>query len=471
MKRLFTLLLAAVMVASMCACGAGNQPGNSVPETTVEQTEPAGTTGQTEPTNNSEPSQPITPEDCQHELETVDTQFATCTEPGHIISVCTLCGEEFTAVTDALGHNFEDASCTKAKTCTACGVTEGNALGHDYVSGQCRRCGDKLPEEIPTGCSHDYKVSEQKAPTCTAAGSISYKCSKCSHLYTETVVANGHKYTDATCEQTKTCSVCGSTSGSALGHSYTDGKCSRCGAADPSVPTEVTYTVKIRSDKGTLIEGVTVTIYTSGTSPAATGRTNSSGVATMTLLSHSSYRIVLSDVPSGYSAKESYTYTSTRANINLTTLSQTTPNDHSKGNYKVGGTMGEFTLTDTDGNSYTLSKLLKEKKLVILNFWYVNCAPCKAEFPYLEAIHKNYSDSVQLLTMSHWDTEASIVELRQQMGVTFPMIRENIGFKEGFGMTMYPTTVFIDRTGKILKIDVGGYKSEQELIDIIERYL
>jgi thioredoxin-related protein len=63
------------------------------------------------------------------------------------------------------------------------------------------------------------------------------------------------------------------------------------------------------------------------------------------------------------------------------------------------------------------------------------------------------------------------VELRQQMGVTFPMIRENIGFKEGFGMTMYPTTVFIDRTGKILKIDVGGYKSEQELIDIIERYL
>lgn len=459
------------MAISMCACMADDQPGSSIPETTAGQTEPIGTTGQTEPTNNSEPSQPSMPEDCEHELETVDTQAATCTEPGHIISVCTLCGEEFTAGLDALGHSFEDATCTKAKTCTVCGVTEGNALGHSYVSSTCQRCGDKLPDEIPTGCSHDYKVSNQKAPTCTAAGSISYKCSKCSHLYTETIAANGHKYADATCEQAKTCSVCDATSGSALGHSYADGKCSRCGAADPSVPIEVTYTVKIRSDKGDLIEGVTVSIYTTSTSPAAIGKTNSKGVATMTLMSHSSYKIVLSDVPSGYSAKESYTYTSTRANINLTSVSQTTPTDHSKGNYKVGSTMGEFTLTDTDGNSYTLSKLLKEKKLVILNFWFVNCAPCKAEFPYLEAIHKNYSDDVQLLTMSHFDTEASIVELRQQMGVTFPMIREDIGFREGFGLKAYPTTVFIDRTGKILKIDVGGYKSEQELIDIIERYL
>ena len=133
--------------------------------------------------------------------------------------------------------------------------------------------------------------------------------------------------------------------------------------------------------------------------------------------------------------------------------------------------MGDFTLTDTDGNSYTLSELLKEKDLVILNFWYVACAPCKAEFPYLEAIHNNYADNVQLLTMSHWDSEDSIKELRQQMGVTFPMIKEDIGFKEGFGLSMYPTTVYIDRSGNILKIDVGGYKSEQELVNIIEGFL
>lgn len=460
------------MVVSMCACGADNQPGNSVPETTAGQTEPSGTIGQTEPTNNSEPSQPTTPEDCQHELETVDTQFATCTEPGHIISVCTLCGEEFSAVTDALGHNFEDASCTKAKTCTACGVTVGNALGHNYVSGSCNRCGDKLPEELPDGCPHNYKVSAQKAPTCTQSGSISYKCAQCYHVYTENIAANGHKYADATCEQAKTCSVCGVTEGNALGHNYADGKCSRCGAADPSVPAEITYTVTVRSDKGALIEGVTVAVYNGGATPAATATTNSKGVATMKIMSADRYTVKLTKIPSGYAAtKESYTSSYPRSNITLTTLSQTTPTDHSKGNYKVGSTMGEFTLTDTDGNSYTLSKLLKEKKLVILNFWYVNCSPCKAEFPYLEAIHKNYSDDVQLLTMSHFDTVDKIVELRQQMGVTFPMIREDIGFREGFGMTMYPTTVFIDSTGKIVKIDVGGYKSEQELINIIERYL
>ena len=471
MKRLFAFLLAAVMVMSMCACAAAGDPEISVPETSAGQTDPTETTGQTEPTHDSEPTLPSDGAVCDHLFSLEYLIETTCSQPGRTYGVCEYCGEERYDEIPAIAHDFADASCTKAKTCTVCSVTEGNALGHDYASGTCKRCGDKLPVEIPAGCDHNYKVSGQKAPGCTTAGSISYKCSKCNHLYTETIAATGHKYADATCEQAKTCSVCGATEGNALGHSYADGKCSRCGAADPSVPAEVTYTVKIRSDKGDLIEGVTVSVYTTEDTPAATGKTNSKGIATMPLLSHSSYKIVLSDVPAGYSAKESYTFRSTQANINLTSVSYTTPTDHSKGNYKVGSTMGEFTLTDTDGNSYTLSKLLKEKKLVILNFWYVNCAPCKAEFPYLEAIHQNYSDDVQLLTMSHWDTVDQIVALRQQMGVTFPMIREDIGFREGFGMTMYPTTVFIDSTGKIVKIDVGGYKSEQELVNIIKRYL
>jgi thiol-disulfide isomerase/thioredoxin len=132
--------------------------------------------------------------------------------------------------------------------------------------------------------------------------------------------------------------------------------------------------------------------------------------------------------------------------------------------------MGDFTLTDTDGNIYTMSNLLKEKELIILDFWFVNCGPCKAEFPYFEAITEKY-DNVQLLTLNHIDSEKDILALRDQMGVTFPMIVENIGFQQGFGISAYPFTVFIDGNGRILKIHNSVFSSQADLEALIDSLL
>lgn len=300
-------------------------------------------------------------------------------------------------------------------------------------------------EEAPDApCGHEYSTFEKK-PTCTEKGSVTQTCALCGDSRTEIL--------------------------SATGHSYQDGACLRCGEADPSVPVEVSFTVTIRSDKGSLLSGIIVSVYNGGDQPAATATTNSKGVATMTILSAQSYTVTLSNIPDGFIAKNSYTFSSTRVNINLTTLSQITPTDHSKANYKVGSTMGDFTLTDTDGNHYTLSEMLQDNKLIILNFWYVNCGPCKDEFPYFQAICDKYSDDVQLLTLDHIDKESDIIALREQLGYTFPMIAENIGLRQGFGLTMYPTTVLISSSGKILRIITGGFHSEQELADVIAPFI
>lgn len=40
-------------------------------------------------------------------------------------------------------HQYADADCVTAKTCTLCGVTRGSALGHDYADGFCTRCGEE----------------------------------------------------------------------------------------------------------------------------------------------------------------------------------------------------------------------------------------------------------------------------------------------------------------------------------------
>ncbi len=62
---------------------------------------------------------------------------ATCTAP----KTCELCG---VTEGDALGHNWKDATCTAPKTCGTCGVTEGDAPGHNWKDATCttpKTCG------------------------------------------------------------------------------------------------------------------------------------------------------------------------------------------------------------------------------------------------------------------------------------------------------------------------------------------
>ena len=452
MKKCLSLILSVVLVLTLCACG----------QDAPADTEPSQTTAPTDA--------PTEPSSCAHVLEVTQSTAATCTEAGRTVSTCTLCGEEFTEEIPALGHSLTAASCTARPVCTLCGYASGSALGHVYTDGVCIHCGDVLPQDVPTDCQHDYVLSQQTAPTCTGEGSMEYQCSKCGHTYSQTIGATGHRFSEATCTAPKTCIICAQTEGNALGHSYQDGTCSRCGEADPDAHKEVTFTVTIRSDKGVYIEGISVSVYTHGSTPAATGITNAKGVATMTLMSADSYRLVLSDVPAGLTAKESYTFSSTRVNINLTTVAVISPTDHSNANYKVGSAMGDFTLTDTDGKTYNLSALLQEKDMVVLNFWFTTCYWCLQEFPHFEEVAQKY-DNIQLLALDPFDSKASISHFKDQNGYTFPMISETIGLAEGFGITGYPTTVFIGSNGQILSIITGAFPSLEALEDHINTLL
>lgn len=472
MKKLISILLLAAMLLGLCACAENVTIDNPSTEPEAPQTEPtAPDPTEPEPTE-PEPTWPSGDPDCKHTFDEQALPPANCTQPSSLFTVCTLCGAEFSITLAPAGHLFSEATCTEAKTCQRCGAVEGEALGHAFTSGICDRCGEKMPdcEEVPSACDHLYALTEQTAPTCTENGKQIYSCVTCGNVYTEVIDAKGHIFSPATCHSPKTCLVCDTASGDPLGHHYIDGTCSRCGASDPSAPQKIPYKVTIRSDKGKTIAGVTVKVFTNGNTLAASGKTNADGTVSMTLFAADSYKIVLSDIPQGLSAKESYTFRSTSVNINLSTVPTVLPDDHSKANYRVGSLMGDFTLTDTDGITYTLSNLLKEKDLVILNFWFVNCAPCRAEFPYFEAVAEKYSN-VQLLTLNHIDTEANIITLRQQLGVSFPMIAENIGMREGFGMSTYPTTVFIDSSGRILRIERSAYSSQSEFEAIIDSYL
>ena len=66
------------------------------------------------------------------------TKEATCTVNGSKERSCA-CGEKETD-TIVASHAWKDATCTEAKNCSKCGLTDGSVLGHTCSIGTCTRC-------------------------------------------------------------------------------------------------------------------------------------------------------------------------------------------------------------------------------------------------------------------------------------------------------------------------------------------
>ena len=73
--------------------------------------------------------------------------------------------------------------------------------------------------------------------------------------------------------------------------------------------------------------------------------------------------------------------------------------------------------------------------------------------------------------MNHFDTQESIKSLRDSMGVTFPMVKEELGMRDAFGIANYPTTVFVNSNGKIVSIHTAAFESEEAFFNTIESFL
>ena len=123
------------------------------------------------------------------------------------------------------GHTWTEATCTAPKTCTGCGATEGEALGHTeqiipakeatcYETGLtegkiCSVCNEVLVEQkVVLSLGHDMVIDLPATATCTEPGlSAGAHCSRCDYKEEQTEIpALGHSYMfpcDAHCQ------VCG----------------------------------------------------------------------------------------------------------------------------------------------------------------------------------------------------------------------------------------------------------------------
>lgn len=109
-------------------------------------------------------------------------------------------------------------------------------------------------------------------------------------------------------------------------------------------------------------------------------------------------------------------------------------------------------------------------KLLILDFWTTNCAPCIGAMPKMEEIQKLFPDKIQVILVTR-NTKAAVASLTQRSKIlqrnTLPTITNDTLLEKLFPYTGTPTHVWIGKDGKLLFV-TGGYNTTAETI---QKYL
>lgn len=122
----------------------------------------------------------------------------------------------------------------------------------------------------------------------------------------------------------------------------------------------------------------------------------------------------------------------------------------------LGQKVPDFAVTTVEGHELRLSEILEEKKLVVLNFWFADCPWCVKEFPVLELAYSRYKEDVEVLALTPYDSKDAAAAFAEDHGLSFPVATCYESFARDFGVNGYPTSVFIDREGRISLIHAGA---------------
>lgn len=113
-----------------------------------------------------------------------------------------------------------------------------------------------------------------------------------------------------------------------------------------------------------------------------------------------------------------------------------------------------FSGKDLNGNKYKLKDL--EGKVVVLNFWFVACSPCRTEIPELNKLADEYKDSSNIVFLAvALDPTRDVEKFLETTPFHYNIISDGRYIRSIYRITSYPTHAVIDKAGKIIYHSTG----------------
>lgn len=136
-----------------------------------------------------------------------------------------------------------------------------------------------------------------------------------------------------------------------------------------------------------------------------------------------------------------------------------------------------FAGTLDTGEAFDSADLLGQ--VVVVNFWYASCPPCREEAPDLEALRAQFEgDEVVMLGVNVSDSADVSLGFAKKFGVGYPSIVDaadnavQLAFADGkLAPNSVPTTLILDREGRVAARISGLIESPSVVADIVDELL
>jgi peroxiredoxin len=136
----------------------------------------------------------------------------------------------------------------------------------------------------------------------------------------------------------------------------------------------------------------------------------------------------------------------------------------------AAGKAPDFTLQDTTGKDFSLSQF--RGKVVVLNFFTINCQPCRAEMPDLNKIYQEKrGQGLQILGICIGTDPMRLRFLAKQMNLDYPFLVGTDEVDRAYGsIVVVPTTFIIDGQGNLVE-KIEHARKKEYFDGVIRKYL
>ena len=124
----------------------------------------------------------------------------------------------------------------------------------------------------------------------------------------------------------------------------------------------------------------------------------------------------------------------------------------------------DIRFIDESGEARSLSEF--RGSVVLLNFWASWCPPCRAEMPSMDRLRRALEGTdFVMLPVNAGEKEETVKRFTREFDIEFPVyMDEKAAGAAGVGVSGLPTSLMIDREGRVLAVVNGSLEWDNAMI-------
>ncbi len=138
---------------------------------------------------------------------------------------------------------------------------------------------------------------------------------------------------------------------------------------------------------------------------------------------------------------------------------------------KINQTAPEISLPGVNDSPISLSSF--KGKVVLIDFWASWCGPCRATIPSVIQLYDKYKgNGFEVLGVSIDSKKKDWIKAIEQDKIKYPQVNDKAGWysktAEAYGVNAIPNTFLLDKTGKIVAVDLEGEQLENKVKELLK---